>query len=559
MASVLFLTALLLAVTTVKATIDGTPSATLACTPTGFSPTFTFSEEVGETIGFEVHIGTVSVASGAPCNAEITSVDSTTPGTAGADTITIAQLNSGTEIPYLDATPAPSCQGTFDNAADGNTIDYKTNVDIVVTETIRSTIKRQKRFNFELKCHLTRDVNQNTATQNWQVDATLTETAGGVDKATAFTFPVDFDFYTDNGRGTVQSSSPFTVTQGTNLWIRLKEATDNSLFKFTTERCWATPDSSPTHATQDVFFNAECPVDQTVTFVDKTDASPNFDLNIKAFFFSGEQSTAIYFHCDIFICKQDDTSTVNCVQNLNAACTAVSQARKRRDVATGGPVETRRLSSKQYVLLPETEIVVPECPANSVYDRENKKCSSNNVVQVKGVYLDLPWNQDLANTSSKAFKNFALEKEYQLYALLQLSDDADNILGVKVVGARQGSVVLDVQIVYKSTIDSSQAFDTFKKAIQDPAPTSRASRIINILNVKREKVIELVEVAPRQAVGDVDKMTLIVLVVVLAAVVFIAGVVALKVRQVRRAPAATATFGAPQVKSFDNPTLETVS
>jgi len=172
--------------------------------------------------------------------------------------------------------------------------------------------------------------------------------------------------------------------------------------------------------------------------------------------------------------------------------------------------------------------------------------------------LDLQWNADLANTSSKAFKDFALEKEYQLYALLQLSDDADNILGVKVVGARQGSVVLDVQIVYKSTIDSSQAFNTFKKAIQEPAPTAR--RMINILNIKREKVIELVEIAPRRAVGDVDKMTLIVLVVVLAAVVFIAGVVALKMRQVRRAaPAATATFGAPQVKSFDNPTLETVS
>ena len=158
----------------------------------------------------------------------------------------------------------------------------------------------------------------------------------------------------------------------------------------------------------------------------------------------------------------------------------------------------------------------------------------------------------------KRSKILPLEKEYQLYGLVQLVDDADNILGVKVVGARQGSVILDVQIVYKSTIDSSQAFDTFKKAIQDPEPTARASRIIHILNIKREKVIELVEIAPRPASSEIDKTMLIVLVVVLAAVVFIAGLVALKIRQVRRAPAAT-TGAHPQVKSFENPTLETVS
>ena len=226
------------------------------------------------------------------------------------------------------------------------------------------------------------------------------------------------------------------------------------------------------------------------------------------------------------------------------------------------------MTSKQHVVLSYSEIVVPQCPVNSVYNRESEKCTKDNVVQVSGVYLDLPWNEDFANTSSKAFKDFALEKEYQLYGLVQLGDDADNILGVKVVGARQGSVIVNVQIVYKSTIDSSQAFDTFKKAIQDPAPTARASRIIQILNIKREKVIELVEIAPppasseidiapQPASSEIDKTILIVLVVVLA-VVIIAGLVALKIRQVRTAPAAT-TGAPPQVKSFENPTLETVS
>ena len=69
----------------------------------------------------------------------------------------------------------------------------------------------------------------------------------------------------------------------------------------------------------------------------------------------------------------------------------------------------------------------------------------------------------------------------------------------------------------------------------------------------------MVEISPKAAQGDVDKMTLIVLIVVLAAVVFIAGVVALKIRSMRRAPAAIATFTPAQVKGVVNPTLETVS
>ena len=39
---------------------------------------------------------------------------------------------------------------------------------------------------------------------------------------------------------------------------------------------------------------------------------------------------------------------------------------------------------------------------------------------------------------------------------MQMSGDGDNIVGVKVVGARKGSVVLNLQIVYRPTVDASQ-------------------------------------------------------------------------------------------------------
>jgi len=549
-----------LAVATVKATIDTPPTGTVACTSTGFSPTFGKAFETNSALGWEVFIGSVAnTATGTPiCSHAIASIADASTGI----TIGVTELNSGNEIPYVTA-GSPTCSGAFENSGDGTTVDYHVDVDIVVTETHRGTIKRQLRYPFNLKCSVTRDVNANTGTERFTVNTALVDTAGVADQTTAFTFPISLNFYTTTTRDTLPTN-PFAITQGSDLFFRVKETTDNNLLKFTTEKCWSTPDANHAHGTSDIFFQSECPVDETVEFTDKTDASPNFDFQIEAFFFSGlALNTEIYFHCDVYICKQDDTAA-QCVQDSNADCTGAGKRKRRevkkRSISRGGPIEIRTLTSKQHVLLSTEEILVPECPRNSVYDREAKKCAENNIVQVEGVYLDIPWQQDLANTSSEAFKKFAQEKAYQLYALLKITDDADNILGVKVVGARQGSVILDVQVVYKPTINSSQAFQQFKKAIHDPAPTGRASRIVNILNIRREKTVEFVEVAARApAVDDVDKMTLIVLVVVLAAVIFIAGVVALKVRQMRRAPAVTATFSPPQVKGFDNPTLETVS
>jgi len=129
------------------------------------------------------------------------------------------------------------------------------------------------------------------------------------------------------------------------------------------------------------------------------------------------------------------------------------------------------------------------------------------------------------------------------------------------VAAHRGSVVLDIQVIYRPTVNSNQAFQIFKKAIHEVPPRSTAQRIINILQVHGGKVIDYIDVVPLKTTAqntDFDKMILIVLVVVLGAVVFISAAVFLKVRHTRRAPAVV-TGSPAQVKNFENPTLEYVS
>jgi len=526
------------------------PTATVSCAQTGFTPVFTQDfPDAGEVIGFEVDIGGVGTdAACSASHAQVTADGHASETLAGGD---FSIGGAGAEIPFTVG-GTPVCGGTLAYNTAGTEIEYIVAVDITVTETLRGVVNRQLRYAYELKCHLVRSPDPVTSGVAWTIIDALVETAGGTNQADTFTFPIVMNLYTDAGRGTTHDST-FTMQMGQDLHLRLSEQAPTSDFKFITQSCWSTPDAAHAHATRDDFFSNMCPVDSTTTFTDvATDGSDSdFDISIEAFFFDGSKASAIYFHCQVLICKQGD-SAGTCVQQTNAGCAAGGK-RKRRDIVRGGPIETRTLTSKQHIVLDDTAIIVPECGENAVWDRTTQSCKADNIMEVKGVYLDIPWKEELANTSSKAFKDFAQEKAYQIFALLQLSEEADRILGVKVVGARQGSVIVDVQIVYAPTMEPAEAFTTFKKAIHNPP--IKAQRVVNILNIRRDKVVEYVNVA-HEPLTDVNKMIIIVLVVVLVAVLFISGLIIFKLRQIRRVPSPVVVG---QVKSFENPTLECVS
>lgn len=554
----LFVVVAVAMVSIVSADISSPPTAAVACTATGFSPTFSKTFEATKTIGYEVHLGDVTntpADAGQPCNAKVDEV------TANSGlSISATELN-GKEIPYKDGSNVVSCHGTLANTDDTTKIVYSTNVDVIVTQSFRTLIKRQYKYQYILKCSLTREADPLTGGQKWTISSTIDPTGETDVQDTAFTFPVAMDFYTDANRGTVKENT-FSIKQGEDLFLRVKESPTSALFKFVVKDCWSTPDAASDHGTKDSFFVDQCGVDETVEFLDKTaNDAANFDFKMKAFFFSSAPAAEVYFHCQLYVCLQDDTDASKCIQKTNAQCNPGGKRRKRRDIGQDGSLETRTISSKQHVLLPQDEIFVPDCPQNSVYNRQTQRCSSSNIMEVKGVYLNQPWKHEYYNTTSTEFKRMAAEKAYQLFSLLQLHDDGDNILGVKVVSAHRGALILDVQLIYKPTISSNHAFQIFKKAIHEVPPRSTAQRIINILQVQREKIIDYIDVVPLATTGqntDFDKMILIVLVVVLGAVVFISGAVFLKVRHTRRAPAVV-TGSPAQVKNFENPTLEYVS
>merc|ERR1719397_638681 len=351
----------------------------------------------------------------------------------------------------------------------------------------------------------------------------------------------------------------FVANMGSMLYIQLKEEPTSTIFKFVTNKCYFNyaTGSDGEDGNEDVFFDSRCMADKTsanndFTDVDVAGTDPNFDMKVKAFFFTGQENTAVHLWCEVMVCLTAQ-NTGACEQTTRSACNMVKR-RRRRDADPSkygaGVIETRIIESKQMILLDKNDIFVPSCGEGFIYDRVTKGCSNTNLVDFIGVYLDIPWNNDYANKSSVAYKNLAVEKAYQLYAMVQMSEAKNHIVGLEVVEAKKGSVILTVRVKYSAMSNADAAFEGFARAIQNVDQT----RVANILNIRKEKVIEFVEVKPASVGGDQNLTVIIVVVVVLCVAILISIVAVWKVKVARGIPNSNM-----QVKAHDNPTMVTVN
>lgn len=571
----------ILSAATVSAAVQK-PAGVVTCAEDGFSMVITKAHEANKVEKIDVKIGTGKTADG---NAEDTDCvytggkDVVNPGGATLSQNDISgklKLSYGTDTTGVAG--KAKCQGTLKDNAGLDTIEYTVEVEVVVRQTIRTVIDREIKWKFNLVCQLTKAVDAKAGTQGWTIDrAALTAESTGGDDTKSFTFGLEINFFPDGStEGTIGAAAipdNHQYVMGTWVHIQVKETTPNALFKFVTKKCWFSPASAS--STHDIFFDQYCPIVTDSSYDDYTEISNNldskFEMKVKAFFFTATPGDKISVTCDLFICLTADT-TEACTQRPRTpakdatpkGCAMTGGRRRRRNALpellrkrrsvdedkNRGWIEHRVVTSKQAILLDRNDVIVPTCGGDFVYDRVSKSCSNENLLEISGVYLDLPWNVEYANTSSQTFKDFANGKAYQLYALMQMTDSANVIRGLEVVSAKKGSVILTVRIKYSETSNAASAFEVFQRAI-DSVPSSQ-SATSNILNIRSEKVIEYVEVkrASPSSGLNVENLTLIIVIVVLCAAVFISVIAVLKVRHARRGASSNA---GSEMKAHDNP------
>jgi len=528
----------------------------VACTDTTYAPAINYEANAGVVTDLKLYIGASAGAGGdVSCEKEHSSLAASGEHTFTYDAFTMADR---------------TCDGLV-LAQDATHIKFEATATLEVTEIVRN-IRRESKFTIKIECSLTRAVTGIKADGNvdkWTVNRAALTPVTASDVTNTIDFPITIKYYTDNNYNvevtdpTAADSPPtktFVANMGSMLYIGLKEEPISSVLKFVTNECYFNygTGSDGKDGNQDTFFTDRCMADTTAANNDFTDVNadgsdPNFNMEVKAFFFTGQEAQAVHLWCEVMVCLQSqDPVTDACTQKSRSTC-GMTKRRRRRDASEygAGVIETRIIESGQMILLDKNDIFVPSCGEGFIYDRVTKGCSNKNLVDFIGVYLDIPWNNDYANKSSLAYKNLAIEKAYQLYAMVQMSEAKNHIVGLEVVDAKKGSVILTVRVKYSAMSNADAAFEGFSRAIQ----SADESRAANILNIRKEKVIEFVEIKP--ASTDVHNLTLIILVVVLCAAVLVVSIAAVwKVKVARRA---APKANIPQIKSHDNPTLETVS
>jgi len=494
------------------------PSGVVTCTQTGYAANFTLNYDSNAVTEWSVVIGNNVTT---VCEEPLKAITNET-----------GHEHVFPEIPY------DTCGGgVWENTTLINDLlTYVVDVTVHVDEIIRNVIKRRNTYQMQLRCTMNR-TNVDTADQHFENSGEVKEIQEVVGANNTFDLPVEINYYTDDNYNVPQGNS-FSVDMGEELYVKVNEETNSTDFKFVVQDCWFNTNSDPDDSSpKDDFFEDECPVDNTFDFASPIDHA--FAFQIQSFSFNGHETSDVYLHCRVYICRSDDTSPA-CVQNTASDCPGLKRRRRSADSA----IETKTITAPVVRVM---ESIVPTCAENYVYDRTTKTCTAENILEIRGVYLDLPWNNDYYIPESQVFQDFAQTVGYQLYALAQSVPGGEGIEGVKVIAAKKGSVILNVQIKYAQHLDVPKAFNVFETAVR----STHKTRIANLLNIRQEKVIEYITLPSTSgSIPSVDQtqLIIIVVVVVLIAVLFISGLTIWKVSSLRR----RTTVEAPPVKSYDN-------
>lgn len=520
------------------------PAPTVECTPEGFKPTFTYNTLAD----VDTQVRSVHLYLGDEVNEDepLCSVNKPAMPTSGTDVVIDKDDLHSTYtdfILYTNATTGSArCGGVLEHYNDTNgeeRIKFEVEATAIVTRRYRGKIDRKKKYPFVIHCSILRDLNTTSTNNNFTVNSALVDVGSAVDVAAELEFTATLALYNNDFSLKHDDNVPIQVTNQEKLNLMVEQGANQDLFKYVVDQCYATvgPNSNPNDAAQkDIFFDNKCHADSTVTFdITKLANDHKFKLRILAFSFPNHETTGVYFHCELTICL-DTVNDATCTQKSQSWChdnnpnSGVNFDRRRRN-AYKGVVAHQRIHSKQAVLFDRSEIVAPRCGNGFIYDRVLQECSNENLMEIKGVYLSEPiWDPAYANVTSEAYKRMAAEREYQMWVILQVTGRQQHVHGVKIIRARQGSVILDVVIKYAASLTAEEAFKQFEDAIHTKPSVTR---VMNLLNILEEKTIEYVPIMTREK-PDTEKLTLIVVIVVLFVVVFIAGVTLFKVKQVRQ-------------------------
>jgi hypothetical protein len=361
-----------------------------------------------------------------------------------------------------------------------------------------------------------------------------------------FSLDVIIQFIDENNQA---QAEVFSADNNEQVTFRVSEKNPSDDLKFTVQKCWASKSSTSTNTDLiDEFIDDECGLDDTIAEMETTSNAEAYDFSVRAFYLeegdAGQLSKPTYVHCEAFVCYTDEADDAwggKCVQENLATCKARrGDKRKRRSVEPEVEelLRTHTETSQQAFVL--RDVFSPRCPGEYVYDTLTEDCTKDRVMSIKGVHLDLTWRPAYANASSTEFKQFADITPSRILSLLRATGKEGAIRGVKIMKAEEDNgVTLDVLITHSENVNADEGFATFKDVLYKTTP--RETRVVNLMNIGQEKLIELVPVVPvvvatEKKSGLNTEILIIIIVAAVLVVMVIFAVTLYRFRKVREQP-----------------------
>jgi len=332
-------------------------------------------------------------------------------------------------------------------------------------------VQRDIIYDFLLRCSMQRNIHTPVGAH---YNVTEKRFLGKINRTSQADFNIRMDIY-KNGDFAQVLNNP-TVTSFDPIYISIREVNDNKLLKFIVQQCFATPSSERgVDVVSYTFFYNKCQVDDSFELI-KPSSEHHYNFKVAAFKFI-RLSKSVYIHCRLALCKTNAT-TPSCTQE-NPDC----NRRRKRAISVGDenekPLEEITVMTSRLTFVERTcaqltcptfsqcvDLDPPVCRCGSSYvlDVRTNTCSRERTFVIYGLYFDLAFHEDFLDPYSKKFVALADRIEQQLHHLVKELGD-DNIVGMKVVRARKGSVVVDVRVIYRESSTENEAYATFLKAV----------------------------------------------------------------------------------------------
>jgi len=412
-------------------------------------------------------------------------------------------------------------------------ITQENTASLKITYNWLNVIERTVVYKYRMECIFDRRVNVSTANY---YEVTLDLEGLQANQSDRIEFNASMAIYTSDSFLTI-APSPLSVTSFQPIYVRIEEGYENELFRFVVNQCYATPEASGESGTQYTFLDRKCPLDPSFEQLDQT--IDRFDYKIDAFTFI-EVRRSVYLHCKLFICPINDTSqecTQECITpaRRRRSLEEEERHRSRRDTDVG-PVETidirseeiefKRVKTCKDISCPENsrciDLYPAECRCNEGYVMyaDQNRCVNDNMFEAKGLKIEGEFLKSYSNTTSTDFLKFSSSVEAELMVAFKMEND--KIIGVKVIGARQGSIILDLQFIFAKDVSVEEAKDMFIKGVTIARKQTLSSILESILSNVNSDVTPDISKRAKEVPEEKDNTVLIAVATAAVLVVAIA-------------------------------------